>query len=604
MASSPEFGEYASFSEIDGSHPFKQALPHGHVDYGARRLRGSEVVYFNFSLAREMGLIRRNHPDRLNTRLARAILDAFSLTIINEYDQQRSTRFPGRDVLDRSYMATRYLQLQHSDRLGRTSGDGRSVWNGTFSRRGVNWDISSCGTGVTRLCPATAELKRFYKTGSRASDYGCGTASLADGLAAALMSEAFHRNGIGTERVLAVIGLANGFAINVRAGRNLLRPSHFFIYSKQNDLESLRSAVDLFLERQVANGDAPRMRDAARRYRYLAEETARRFGRIAATFEREYIFCWLDWDGDNILADGGIIDYGSVRQFGLFHREYRFDDGPRLSTTITEQRRKARLIVQNFAQIRDYLIEGRKRPLGDYSRDEILTLFDREFESVRDRLLLRNVGFDDDLQQQLLDRAPRLVKQFARAHAYFEHARSARGPHSAEDGITWNAVFSTRDLLRELPSRLLERDEPVPPAEFMELALSTYATRRDRRLMPYHKRMAFRFQRDYMALVEKAARWSGRTVPELLTEIAQRSARINRFDRITGDSSAYAAQRLVRARRRLSPDAFHEVIRRFLDHQDRAPERGPARATSLSHPDAKQLLDDLLELAEECRHSL
>lgn len=26
----------------------------------------------------------------------------------------------------------------------------------------------------------------------------------------------------------------------------------------------------------------------------------------------DYIFVWLDWDGDNVLVDVGIIDYGSV----------------------------------------------------------------------------------------------------------------------------------------------------------------------------------------------------------------------------------------------------------------------------------------------------
>ena len=86
--------------------------------------------------------------------------------------------------------------------------------------------------------------------------------------------------------------------------------------------------------------------------RHLAERVAIDFARAAATFEHEYIFCWLDWDGDNCLTNGGILDYGSVRQFGLFHREYRFDDGPRWSTSIVEQRNKARYIVQTFAQAR------------------------------------------------------------------------------------------------------------------------------------------------------------------------------------------------------------------------------------------------------------
>jgi len=126
-----------------------------------------------------------------------------------------------------SYMATRYLQLQHPGRLGMTSGDGRSIWNGRIRHRGTTWDVSSCGTGVTRLCPATAETQLFFPTGNARTDYGCGTAALAEGINAALMSEVFHRNGIATERVLAVLALPSGLAINVRAAPRLLASNTF-----------------------------------------------------------------------------------------------------------------------------------------------------------------------------------------------------------------------------------------------------------------------------------------------------------------------------------------------------------------------------------------
>ena len=69
------------------------------------------------------------------------------------------------------------------------------------------------------------------------------------------MSETFHRNGIPTERVLAVLTLSNGFAITVRAARNLIRPSHFFVWLKQNNLERLRGVTDLYIERETANAE-------------------------------------------------------------------------------------------------------------------------------------------------------------------------------------------------------------------------------------------------------------------------------------------------------------------------------------------------------------
>jgi len=594
---------YDRFRRIDGRHPLKQAVPRGRVEYRARRRRG-DVVFFNFELAREMGLIPRDHPDRLNSRLRRAIVATFALTIINEYDIERGKRFSEREVLPGTYIATRYLQLQHPGRHGKTSGDGRSIWNGCLTHRGVTWDITSCGTGVTRLCPATAEENRFFKTGNRLVSYGCGTATLEEGLTAALMSETFHKNGIATERVLAVILLDDGFAINVRAGRNLLRPSHFFVFLKQNDRESLQAAIDVYIDRQTANGDFPRLR-GRRRYEHLAKETARIFGKLAATFEREYIFCWMDWDGDNILTDGGVIDYGSVRQFGLFHGEYRFDDGPRYSTSLTEQRKKARYIVQCFAQIRDLLTVGHKARLRTFSSDPILDIFDECFARTRDDLLLHAIGFDGPTCDALMKKGRPMVRRFDRAHGHFERARSTRGPVSSEDGVTWSAIFSTRDLLRELPRHLLREASPLPAERFIELGLSSYATKTDRKATPHRCRMALEFQRAYLALIGAAARTSGCSEPMMLSSVAWRSGIINRYARITGDSVIYAARKLLRWRKRLPPEVFYQVMRSFVDDQCLVPESAPARRRPPSdRADAKRILDDLIGILAEFRHGL
>ena len=595
-------GAYAAFARIDGRHPYRDAVPGGHVDYRARRRRDGEVAYFNYGLAREMGLIAGGHPDRMTPKLRSAILDAFALVIVNEYDVAHRARVPARDLLGHPYMATRYLQLQHPGKRGTTSGDGRSVWNGTWRHAGVTWDISSCGTGVTRLCPATAETNRFYKTGSRTASYGCGTASVEEGLAAAVMSEVLHRNGIPTERVLAVIAFPGGFAVNVRAARNLLRPSHLFAPLKQNDLTRLKAAVDYAIARERKNGTLAPSRTAAEGYRSFAEAAARAFGRAAAIFEREYVFCWLDWDGDNVLLDGAIVDYGSVRQFGLYHREYRFDDGPRWSTTIPEQRAKARAIVRCFAQIADALITGRRAPLAAFERDPLLAEFDAEFTETRDRLLLRHLGFDPKLQSLLLARARPLVARFDHAHRWFETARSARGRVPVPDGITWDAVFSTRDLLRELP-RIYARDpQPLAPEIVLSLAASSYATRADRRPTPLKRRRAREFQSAYLALVRRAARLTGRPVRAVLEEVAARSAAINAYARITGDAVAHAAARLVRSRRVLGPDALYDVIERFAERQTKS--AGAKGGAAPRRPDAKRVFDDLFALVVHGRDGL
>jgi len=592
---------YFAFVRIDGRHPFRDAVPGGHVDYRARRRRDGEVAFFNYGLGREMGLIPGGHPDTMTPALRRALLDAFALVIVNEYDLAHDVRVPPRDLLPHPYMATRYLQLQHPGRRGTTSGDGRSVWNGTWRHAGVSWDVSSCGTGVTCLCPATAESKRFYKTGSRTASYGCGTASVEEGLAAAVMSEVLNRNGVPTERVLAVIALPGGFAINVRAARNLLRPSHLFAPLKQNDLKRLKSAVDYAITRERKNGALPPTRTAAEGYRAFAESAARAFGRAAAIFEREYVFCWLDWDGDNVLLDGSIVDYGSVRQFGLYHREYRFDDGPRWSTTIPEQKAKARTIVRCFAQIAHALIEGRRAPLAAFARDPLLCVFNASFVETRDRLLLRRAGFDPKTESLLLSRARPLVRRFDRAHRWFETARSARGPVKVPDGITWNAVYSTRDLLREL-SRIYARQAlPVASEVVLEIAASSYATRSDRCSTPAKRRHAREFQAAYLALARRAARLTGRPMPAVLADVATRSATINAYARITGDAIAHAAARLARARKTLGPDGLFEVIDRFARRQSQGADAG---GDAPSRPSAKRVFDDLFALAIRTRDGL
>ena len=380
---------YPRFRRIDGRHPVQRSAPRATVDYRARRRRDGEVAYFNFALAKEMGLLPESHPERLNPRLRRAILDTFGLAIINEWDQRHGIRFARRDCLPHLYMATRYLQLQHPDRRGRTSGDGRSIWNGTITH-GASPGTSRAAAPASRACvPPPRTRGASSRPAADGAYYGCGTAALGEGLGAALSRRRSTATASRTERVLAVIALPDGFAINVRAGRNLLRPSHFFAHSKQGDLEDAARRRRRFL----LAADRERRLAAFARTRRSATDISRSrrrstFARAAATFESEYVFCWLDWDGDNVLADGGIVDYGSVRQFGLYHREYRFDDVDRLSTTFPEQRRKARAIVQSFAQIRDFLIDGRKAPLASHAHDPALRRFDAEFEAASRRLLL------------------------------------------------------------------------------------------------------------------------------------------------------------------------------------------------------------------------
>ena len=179
------------------------------------------------------------------------------------------------------------------------------------------------------------------------------------------------------------------------------------------------------------------------------------------------------------------------------------------------------------------------------------------------------MGLPAGIAEKLLARRRGLVERFRRAHSWFERARSARGPQPVPDGLTWNAVYSSRDLLRELPTRYRVAAAPIPAAELLAIATSSYASRSDRVLTPQRRRMASELQRSYLALVGAGARAGRVSLASLLDDVALRSAVINRYDRITGDAVELASSHLNRSRRRIGRDALQQVIGGLVGHQDR-----------------------------------
>ncbi len=354
---------YERFDVLDGQHSWRDVARDGFIDYFARPRQGGRTLYFNFDLAKELELIPANHAKKITRDLDQAILKTFALQILNEYDLANGKTSSDEGVRPHPYMATRYLQAQHKDRRGLTSGDGRAIWNGSLRTvRGVTYDLSSRGTGATRLSPGAQIADSPVKTGDDSWGYSCGQAELDEMLGTALMSEIFHRSGFPTERTLAVIDFGDGTAIGVRAAPNLIRPAHLFRYLKQGRHKELKASIDYLLERQVKNGEwvLPAHNSRRERYRRALTFIARSYGRLAAICEEEYIFNWLAWDGDNVLANGAILDYGSIRQFASKHDKYRYDDVDRYSSTLTEQRFWARELVKVFAQAMHFTRTGRK----------------------------------------------------------------------------------------------------------------------------------------------------------------------------------------------------------------------------------------------------
>lgn len=566
---------YSRFDQIDGRHPWIQNVPEGLILYPVRKLKQGRVTYFNFELAKEMGLIGKDHPHRLTKKLQEKILETFSLRIINEYDQLHGHKYPRKVVRRNPYMATRYLQLQHSDKTGRTSGDGRCIWNGFVSHRGLTWDVSSRGTGVTALAPGAVEAGKPLKSGNFDHGYGCGMAEIDELFGSALMAEIMHRNGFHTERMLTIIDLGRGVGIGVRAGLNLIRPAHLFLYLKQGRREPLQRAVDYFLNRQRANrrwNIDPKEKNA---YPLMLEQICESFARFVAHLDREYIFAWLDWDGDNVLADAGIIDYGSVRQFGLRHDQYRYDDIQRFSTNLNEQRLKAREMVQTFAQLTDFLVTGTKKPWNQFTRHPILKKFDRRVQHHMLDHFLYQVGFDEPLKKILMNRHRQSVEEFYRVHSYFERVKTYRKLQRVADGVQRPAIFNMRQVLAHMPDYLIELPyellQGMPAKEFFRLMLSSQADSRDRRMTERIGKRIQRWQNHYIKLVKKVS--SPVTWQKTMQSIQARAQSINQSDRMTGNALIHIVDDLLKYKKRGLSDAdIQAVIDEFIELQTLCPD--------------------------------
>ena len=231
---------------------------------------------------------------------------------------------------------------------------------------------------------------------------------------------------------------------------------------------------------------------------------------------------------------------------------------------------------------------GRKRPLARFrARSGAAHASTRSSPRPRTRLFLRKLGFRAETGAWLARaHAPRARAAAARVRLLRARALGAR-PRKAPDGLTWNAIFSTRDLLRELPARCSTRAPvPLPARELIALARSSYARAADRACTPTRARARARAAaRVSRAAARGRARTSAARSASSSREVARRSAVINRRDRITGDGVDYATDRLLRYRRRLSGGRLTRVIAEFVESPGSEPRRpracarrAPARA--------------------------
>lgn len=561
---------YEKFNEIDGRHPWRDVSPDGYVDYQARYRPHGRVLFFNFPLAKEMGLIPPEHPASINKDLEQAILNTFSLQIINEYDIEQGKKFPPETIKPHPFMATRYLQTQHRNKQGKTSGDGRSIWNGYLKSEKLIFDISSRGTGATILSPGAQETKALIATGDYTRGYASGLADLDEMLGSAVMSEIFYRQGIPTERCLTVIDFPDTTAIGVRTAPNLIRPAHMFRYLKQGRHQELKASVDYFIDREVENGfwEVP---SGAERYSKALDYFARSYAKFAALLEEEYIFNWLSWDGDNMLASGAVLDYGSIRQFAAKHDKYRYKDVDRYSASLAEQRGWARMLVQVFAQAMAFIESGVKENLNNFKNADCLRVFDEAFANERDQRMLWRIGFTPEQIEHLMANARNEIRDFDRSLSYFEGRKVRKGIEKLPDGFTHNPVFLIRNLLRLLPAyyvaqtinRVDETSAYMPDEIFCRIMAASYVGKHDLKLTPASTSQIRAFQQSYLRLVAAL----GGPFDLVLKTLQERSAIINHRHRITGDAVTWIIEEVIAMKGKIRVDGLQEAIDAFIDSQ-------------------------------------
>jgi len=601
---------YEKFSEIDGTHPWRNVSPDGYVDYQARYRPHGRVLFFNFPLAKEMGLIPSDHPSSIGKELEQVILDTFSLQIINEYDLQQGKKFPPETIKPHPYMATRYLQTQHRNKQGKTSGDGRSIWNGYVESDNLVFDISSRGTGATILSPGAQETQKLMATGDTTYGYSSGLADLDEMLGSAVMSEIFYRQGIPTERCLAVIGFPDATAIGVRTAPNLIRPAHMFRYLKQGRLEELKASVDYFIDREVQNGFWKIPANEKDRYTKALDYFARSYAKLAALLEEEYIFNWLSWDGDNMLASGAMLDYGSIRQFAAKHDKYRYKDVDRYSASLAEQRGWARTTIQVFAQAMSFITSGVKENLNNFKNAECLRVFDESFARERDERMLWRIGFTPEQIAYLMSNAQKEIRDFDRSLSYFEDRKVTKGIEKLPDGFTHNPVFLIRNLLRLLPayyvaqtaSRVDDTSAYMPDEIFCRIMAASYVGKNDLKPSATTSSHVKDFQECYLRLVAVL----GGPFDMVLKTLQERSAIINHRHRITGDAVTWIIEEVIAMKGKIRIDGLQEAIDAFIDSQVLIPGKWqPVPAEKLNSNTLKsQLLQKIQQNLETYKESI
>jgi uncharacterized protein YdiU (UPF0061 family) len=329
------------------------------------------------------------------------------------------------------------------------------------------------------------------------------------------------------------------------------------------------NSIDYFIHREVENGFWEIPSDPQERYAKALDYFARSYAKLAALLEEEYIFNWLSWDGDNMLASGAILDYGSIRQFAAKHDKYRYKDVDRYSASLAEQRGWARSLVQVFAQAMAFVQSGVKENLSSFKNAECLRVFDEAFEDERDQRMLWRIGFTPEQIAYLMNNARQEIRDFDRSLSYFEDRKVKKGIEKLPDGFTHSPVFLIRNLLRLLPAYYVaqtissadDHSAYMPDDIFCRIMAASYVGNQALKSTPASH--VQRFQECYLRLVAAL----GGPFDLILKTLQERSAVINHRHRITGDAVTWIIEEVIAMKSKIRIDGLQEAIDAFIDSQ-------------------------------------
>ncbi len=224
-------------------------------------------------------------------------------------------------------------------------------------------------------------------------------------------------------------------------------------------------------------------------------------------------------------------------------------------------------------------------------------------------MLLNKMGFSDfHIEQFQCDKKSiGLVDEFRRIFSTFERAKSCRGLYAVGDGISWDAVFCMRDILRELPPWFQSGSDWMSAEHFIEVMRSDYADDKDLKITPYRRRQTRAFQKHYWTIIEQVALQAGDSMSELLDEMVFRSAVINRYERVTGDALIYVAKQLIKLNRSVSKTLLHQIFEDFVEQQVLIPAAKEKRSSLSQRERALQnnrSYQRLLKVVETCREGI